>query len=117
MNKMSLIIGACLMLGGCMATVDASEPMRVAYVSPRVHRVHPPMHHHYRPAPPRPIIRRYAPARPPVRPVHVKPGPAVPHPVNWHPGHGPAKPARPAIAPAGHGPAKPMRPAPAKQKR
>ena len=116
MNKMSLIIGACLMLGGCMATVDASEPMRVAYVSPRVHRVRPPMHQ-YRPAPPRPIIRHYALARPPVRPVHVKPGPAVPRPVNWHPGHGPAKPARPAIAPARHDPARPARPAPAKQKR
>ncbi len=94
MNKMSVVLAASLALGGCMATVDASEPMRIAYISPHVHRVRPPMHP-YRPAPPRPIIRHYAPARPPVRPVHVKPGPAVPRPAAAHAGHSQAKPAGP----------------------
>ena len=83
MNKMSLIVVASLMLGGCMATIEPGGPTHVSYLVPTMnmaHRVHHAPHH----APVRPAPRYVAHARPapPARPAerHFSPAPRMGEP-------------------------------------
>ena len=71
MKKLILFLPACLLLGGCMATIAPCAPDHTAYVVPV-----------------EPIIR---PA--PVRYVHARPMPHrhSPRPAHHHRGSGPAK--------------------------